>query len=150
MFVAAPALLKLLYGPEFVKYAPCARLFAIAVVLSAFNVGPIITLTATRRVRPLFVLQLAKLVFAVAAVSVLAAAYGVTGAAAAYVLTVALATVAIVTLQSWTRRSFERTERRTAVDALRSRLVRNMRYLLALSPESPAWPSPSESSERHV
>src|SRR5271154_22319 len=55
VFVAAPALLKLLYGPEFVKYAPCARLFAIAVVLSAFNVGPIITLTATRRVRPLFV-----------------------------------------------------------------------------------------------
>ena len=149
VFVAAPALLKLLYGPEFVKYAPCARLFAIAVVLSAFNVGPIITLTATRRVRPLFVLQLAKLVFAVAAVSVLAAAYGVTGAAASYVLTVALATVAIVTLQSWTRRSFERAEHRTAVDALRSRLVRNMRYLLALSPESPGWRSPSESSERH-
>lgn len=82
--------------------------------------------------------------------SVLAHAYGVTGAAAAYVLTVALATVAIVTLQSWTRRSFERTQRRTAADALRSRLVRNMRYLLALSPEAPAWRSPSESSERHL
>jgi O-antigen/teichoic acid export membrane protein len=150
VFVAAPTLLKLLYGPEFVKYAPCARLFAISVVLSAFNVGPIITLTATRRVRPLFVLQLAKLAFAVAAVSVLAAAYGVTGAAAAYVLTVALATVAIVTLQSWTRRSFERTQRRTAVDVLRNRLVRNMRYLLALSPDTPAWRTPTESSERHL
>ena len=70
VFVAAPTLLKLLYGPEFVKYAPCARLFAVSVVLSAFAVGPIITLTATRRVRPLFMLQLAKLAFAVAAVSV--------------------------------------------------------------------------------
>ena len=93
--------------------------------MSAFAVGPIITLTATRRVRPLFVLQLAKLVFAVAAVSVLAAAYGVTGAAAADVLTSALATVAIVMLQSWTRRSLEGTQRRTVIDALRSRLTRN-------------------------
>ena len=112
VLVAAPTLLKLLYGPDFVKYAPCARLFAISIVISAFAVGPIITLTATRRVRPLFVVQLAKLAFAVAAVIVLAAEYGVTGAAAADVLTCAVATTAIVLLQSWTRRSVVGAQRR--------------------------------------
>ncbi len=150
VFVAAPTLLRLLYGPEFVKYAPSARLFAVSVVLSALAVGPIITLTATRRVRPLFVLQLAKLVFGVAAVSVLAAAYGVTGAAAAYVLTVALSTVAIVMLQSWTRRSMEGAQHRSAAELVRNRLVKNTRYLLALSPEPPGWQSPSESPEEHL
>ena len=150
VFVAAPELLRLLYGPEFVKYAPCARLFAISVVLSAFNVGPIITLTATRRVRPLFILQLAKLVFGVAAVSLLAAAYGVTGAAAAYLVTVALSTVAIVALQSWTRRSLEGQTSRSVADSVRSRLVRNTRLLLALSPEPQVCRSPSESTEPHL
>jgi O-antigen/teichoic acid export membrane protein len=149
VFVAAPELLKLLYGPEFVQYAACARLFAISVVLSAFNVGPIITLTATRRVRPLFVLQLAKLAFSVAAVSVLAAAYGVTGAAAAYVLTVALSTVAIVALQSRTRRSLEGPTSRSAADAVRRMLMRNTRLLLALSPESRTSQSPRDSTEPH-
>jgi O-antigen/teichoic acid export membrane protein len=150
VFVAAPALLKLLYGPEFVKYAPCARLFAISVVLSAFAVGPIITLTATRRVRPLFVLQLAKLAFAVAAVSVLAEAYGVTGAATAYVVMVALSTLAIMLLQSWTRRSQEGAESRSAAEVVRTRLARNTRYLLALPPESSPWRSPSDSAEEPV
>ncbi len=145
IFLAAPALMKLLYGPEFVKYAPCARLFAVSVVLSALAVGPIITLTATRRVRPLFVLQLAKMAFAVVAVSVLAVAYGVTGAAAAYVVTVALSTAAIIMLQSWARRSEEGSQRQTLAEAVRNRLVRNTRHLLALSPETPAWRPRSES-----
>jgi O-antigen/teichoic acid export membrane protein len=150
IFVAAPELLKLLYGPDFVKYAACARLFAIAVVLSAFNVGPIITLTATRQVRPLFLLQLAKLAFGIAAVAVLATAYGVTGAAASYVLTVALSTVAIVALQSWARRSLEDPTSRSVSDAVRSRLMRNTRLLLALSPEPQTPASPSESTEPHL
>ena len=149
VFVAAPTLMKLLYGPEFVKYAPCARLFAISVVLAALGVGPIITLTASRRVRPLFVLQLAKLAFGVAAVSILASAYGVTGAAASYVLTTALAVAAIMILQSWTRRSVEKTQRRSVAEAVRTRVAKNSRYLLALSPESPALGSPSESPKQH-
>jgi len=147
VFLAAPELLKLLYGPEFVKFAPCARLFAISVVLSAFNVGPIITLTAARRVRPLFFLQLGKLAFGIAAVTVLAAAYGVTGAAGAYVLTVALATIAIVPLQSWTRRSLEGPTSRSATDVVRSRLVRNTRLLLALSEMTQNVQPPSEPTE---
>ncbi len=150
VFLAAPLLLKVLYGPEFVKYAPCARLFAVSVVLAALGVGPIITLTATRRVRPLFVLQLAKLAFSVAAVSVLAAVYGVTGAAIAYVLSVALAVAAILVLQSWTRRSIEgtQTQSRSATAAFRSRLAKNTRLLLALSPDAQGLRSPSESSEQ--
>jgi O-antigen/teichoic acid export membrane protein len=147
IFVAAPELLKLLYGPDFVKYAACARLFAIAVVLSAFNVGPIITLTATRQVRPLFLLQMAKLAFGIAAVSVLATLYGVTGAAASYLLTVALSTVAIVALQSRARRSLEGPTSRSVSDAVRSRLMRNTRLLLALSPDPQTPGSPSESTE---
>ncbi|MFZ0249237.1 MAG: hypothetical protein WAL61_04775 [Acidimicrobiales bacterium] len=150
VFLAAPTLLKLLYGPEFVKYAPCARLFAVSVVLSAFAVGPIITLTATRRVRPLFVLQLAKLAFAVAAVSVLAEAYGVTGAATAYLVMVALSSLAIMLLQSWTRRSQEGATGRSAAEVVRNRLAKNTRYLLALPPESSVWRSSSESAEEPV
>lgn len=150
VFVAAPLLLKVLYGPEFVKYAPCARLFAVSVVLAALGVGPIITLTATRRVRPLFVLQLAKLAFSVAAVSFLAAVYGVTGAAIAYVLSVALAVAAILMLQSWTRRSIEgtQTQPRSATAAVRNRLAKNTRLLLALAPDAQGCRSPSESPER--
>jgi len=146
--VLAPTLLKLLYGPDFVKYAPCARLFAISIVISALAVGPIITLTATRRVRPLFVVQLGRLAFAVAAVSVLAAAYGVTGAAAADVLTSAAATTAIVLLQSWTRRSVEGTHRRPAVGAVRKRLIRNTEFLLMVSPHSSTWRPLNEPPEQ--
>jgi len=149
VLMAAPTLLKLLYGPEFVKYAPCARLFAISIVISALTVGPIITLTATRRVRPLFIVQLGRLVFAVAAVIVLAAAYGVTGAAAADVLTSAVATTAILLLQSRTRRSVEGTHRRPAVGAVRRRLIRNTEFLLMVSPHSSAWRPLNESPEQH-
>ena len=69
VLVAAPTLLRLLYGPA-VRHvrtrAPGSS--PSPMVVSAFAVGPILTLTATRRVRPLFVVQLAKLVVSVAAV----------------------------------------------------------------------------------
>ena len=85
-------------------------MFAVSIVVYAIGVGPMITLTATRRVVPLFVVQLARLAFAVAAVSVLSAAYGVTGAAAADLVTCVVATVAILIVQSWARRSVEGTQ----------------------------------------
>ena len=112
VLVAAPALLRLLYGPQFVSYAASARIFAVSMVISAFAVGPILTLTTTRRVRPLFVVQLAKLVVSVAAVFVLTDAYGVTGAAAANLFTAVLALAAVLAVQSAVRRSIEETERR--------------------------------------
>jgi len=149
VLVAAPTLLRLLYGPEFVPYAPCARLFAISIAVSAFAVGPIITLTATRRVRPLFMVQLGRLAVALAAVCVLAAAYGVTGAAAADVLTCVVTTTAILVLQSWTRRSVEGTQRSPASEAVRRRLVRNTAFLLMMPPDPSASPPPSESPEQY-
>ena len=148
VLLAAPTLLRILYGPEFVPYAPCARLFAISIVVSAFAVGPIITLTATRRVRPLFMVQLGRLAVALAAVSVLSSLYGVTGAAAADVLAAVVTTVAIVVLQSWTRHSVEGSQRHFALEAVRRRLVRNAAYLLMLSPQPSTWPSPNKTREQ--
>ncbi len=154
VLVAAPALLRLLYGPQFVTYAASARIFAIAMVVSAFAVGPILTLTTTRRVRPLFVVQLAKLVVSVAAVCVLTAAYGVTGAAAASLLTSALALVAVLGVQSAVRRSIEETERPSPgylLAAAGRRLVKNAEYLLLLSPARDTTDRPTTSStpEQH-
>jgi O-antigen/teichoic acid export membrane protein len=148
VLLAAPTLLRLLYGPEFVQYAPAARLFALSVTISSFAVGPIITLTATRRVGQLFVVQLGRMALAVAAVTVLAAAYGVTGAAAADVLTAAVATTAIVLVQSRTRRSFDEMPRKTATAALRRRVSKNAEFLVALSPDSSVLGTPSESPEQ--
>jgi O-antigen/teichoic acid export membrane protein len=110
VFLAAPRLLAVLYGPEFVKYAPCARIFAASVVIAAFSVGPILKLTATRRVRPLFFVQLGKLAFSVAAVCVLSTSYGVTGAAASDLLTATAALSVLLFLQSRVHRSFQETQ----------------------------------------
>ena len=98
--------------------------------------------------RPLFVIQLGRLVLAVTSVAVLAPAYGVNGAAMAGVLTAAFSTIATVLVQSWTRRSYEGTERRPVTAALRRRLVKNAEFLLTLSPEPPALVPPSDSPEQ--
>ena len=110
VLVAAPTFLRLLYGPEFVTYAPSARIFAISVAISALGVGPTLTLTTTRRVIPLVIVQLAKLICSVALTFVLGAAWGVTGVATANLVTCAVAVVAMWTVQSRVRRSVERTE----------------------------------------
>jgi O-antigen/teichoic acid export membrane protein len=111
VLVAAPTLLKLLYGPEFVTYAPSARVFAVSLVIAAFSVGPVLTLMTTRRVRPLFMVQLGRLAFSVAAVCVLATVYGVTGAATADLLTGTLTLAFMLVVQSSARRSVENTQR---------------------------------------
>ncbi|MGO8864036.1 MAG: hypothetical protein ACLQRH_25185 [Acidimicrobiales bacterium] len=123
VLLAAPTLLRVLYGPEFVTYAPSARIFAVSVVVLSVGVGPLLTLTATRRVVPLFIVQLARLAVSVALTWVLAAAYGVTGVATANLVTCAVALVAMWAIQSRTRRSVEATRRREAVeDELKNRL----------------------------
>ena len=43
VFIFAPTLIKLLYGPQFVSYAPCARIFACSLTIYAFTIGPIST-----------------------------------------------------------------------------------------------------------
>ena len=137
VLVAAPTLLKFLYGPAFVAYAPSARVFAVSMVISAFCVGPVLTLTTTRRVRPLFMVQLGRLAFSVAAVCVLSTAYGVTGAATVDLLTSVLTLAAMLLLQSSARRSVEESQSRPAIQLLetvRRRLVRNAKFLFFLSP----------------
>lgn len=149
VLVAAPALLRLIYGAAFVSFAPCARLFAASIVIYAFGVGPMISLTATRRVRPLFVVQIARLALAVAAVSVLSATYGATGAAAADLVTSAATTTAIFILQSWARRSGDEAPGISAPGLVWKRLVRNAEFLFFLSPKRPALRPPHALSESY-
>ncbi len=154
VLVAAPTLMRLLYGPKFVVYAPSARVFAVSTVILAFGVGPILKMTVTARVRLLFVVQLGTLALSVAAVCVLSAAFGVTGAAMANLLTCAVTLAVMYIVQSSVRRSFEGKSHRPAghlLDAVRQRIVRNTRFVLVLMPAraSSAGRPPSESPEQY-
>ncbi len=153
VLVAAPTLLRLLYGPDFVPYTPSARIFSISLVFAAFSVGPIIALTTTRRVRSLFVVILGKLIFSVGAVCVLTTAYGVTGAAAADLLTSVVTLASMQAMRSSVRRSVQGEERRQAghlLNGVHRRLVRNTDLLLVLPPtrDPTASRAPSLSSEQ--
>lgn len=139
VLLAAPTLLKLLYGAAFVTYAPSAAVFAVSMVVAAFGVGPVLTLITTRRVRSLFMVQLGRLAFSVAAVCVLATVYGVTGAATADLLTGSLTLGVMWVLQSSARRSVEEAYHRPTVrhgETLRRRLGRNVGLLNGVSPVS--------------
>jgi O-antigen/teichoic acid export membrane protein len=154
VLVAAPTLLKLLYGPQFVAYAPSARVFAFALVFGAFGIGPTLTLTATRRLGPLLVVQVGRLIFSIAAVAVLCTLYGVTGAAVAVLLTNVLTLVAVQVLQSSARRSIEDTQGGPAlgfVESVRRRLARNARFLLMLSHgrSAPSWSTPNKTPDQY-
>ena len=80
-------LLRITYGPEFSRYWPAAELFAIAFLISSIGLGPILILKTTRNTRSLFRVQLITVTVSVAAVSVLAVTEGVSGAAAAAIVT---------------------------------------------------------------
>jgi O-antigen/teichoic acid export membrane protein len=80
-------LLRITYGPEFSRYWPAAELFAVAFLINSIGLGPILILKTTRNTRWLFRVQLITLVVSFAAVSVLAVLEGVTGAAAAAIVT---------------------------------------------------------------
>jgi len=132
VLIAAPTLLKLLYGAAFVTYAPAARIYAVSVVVAAFTTGSVLTLMTTRRVRPLFLLQLGRVALSVAAVCVLSTLYGVTGAAATDLLTVAVILPVMLVLQSSARRSVEEVQPGPAIgylETMRRRVVRNFKYL---------------------
>jgi O-antigen/teichoic acid export membrane protein len=132
VLLAAPALLRVLYGPQFVIYAPAARVFAISMVVGALGVGPILTLTATRRVRALFMVQLGRLAFSIASVCVLSKLYGVTGSAVSFLLTGVVTLAAVQVLQSSARRSIDDAPGRPAAQfmgAARRRVVTNAEFL---------------------
>jgi O-antigen/teichoic acid export membrane protein len=137
VLVFAPTLIRLLYGNEFVAYASCARIFAVSLTIYAFGIGPILNLTTTRQVRSLFVLQTARLAFSVAAVCVLARAFGVNGAAVADLLTSLVAVTAMLALQSWIRKSFDETHRgplARVTGVVRSRLPGSAEFITVPSP----------------
>ena len=98
-------LLRGIYGEQFVRYAQAARLMAVAYILSAFFMGPILVLKATKRTRPLFTVQVVALVSSVAAVAVFSSLYGVDGAAAALLISNAAILVALLLYQQGARRS---------------------------------------------
>ena len=111
ILVGGDTLLSRLYGPTFVAYAMSARIFAISYVIGAFGVGPTLTLMTTVRTRPLFIMQLGRLAFSVAAVSLLSAAYGVNGAALSFLLAQCFTNFALFLLQWSARRTDEKSER---------------------------------------
>jgi O-antigen/teichoic acid export membrane protein len=98
-------LLRAFYGPSFGKYEPAAQLFAIAFVITAFGLGPILTLKATKRTRPLLYCQVIGLVVSVPTVAVSAIVDGVTGAAAGAVFTSAIGLAALLYYQRSARLS---------------------------------------------
>lgn len=98
-------LLRAFYGPSFGKYEPAAQLFAIAFVITAFGLGPILTLKATKRTRPLLYCQVIGLVVSVPTVAISAIVDGVTGAAAGAVFTSAIGLAALLYYQRSARLS---------------------------------------------
>ena len=107
-------LLRGIYGEQFVRYAQAARIMAIAYIVSAFFMGPILVLKATKRTRPLFTVQVVALVSSVAAVAVCSRLYGVDGAAAALLMSNAAILVALVLYQHGARRSILHPRRKEA------------------------------------
>ena len=102
-------LLRLFYGASFIRYEPATRLTAVAFVISAFGLGPILTLKALKRTRQLFNVQLITLAVSIPAVAILAEAYGVTGAAAAALFSNAAGLAALLLYQRAGRRALQET-----------------------------------------
>ena len=98
-------LIRLLYGAQFVSYAPSARLFGLSFLIVALGFGPVLTLTTTLRTRQLFIVQIGKIVVSVVSVWVLASLAGATGVAASSVVSATFALVALQLFQSSARRS---------------------------------------------
>jgi O-antigen/teichoic acid export membrane protein len=105
VIIWAVPLLRGIYGESFVHYAQAARVMSVAYILSAFFMGPILVLKATKRTRPLFMVQVISGISSIAAVAVCATLYGVNGAAAALLISNAAILVALLLYQQAARRS---------------------------------------------
>ncbi len=104
IFWAVP-LLSDVYGESFVRYAQAARIMSVAYIISAFFMGPILVLKATKRTRPLFMVQVISGIASVGAVAVCTTLYGVNGAAGALLISNAIILVALLMYQQAARRS---------------------------------------------
>lgn len=80
-------LLSAIYGPAFGHLELVALLMAISYVVCSLTLGPILVLKATRNTRWLFHTEVATMAVTLCSVAALSVAYGVTGAAAAAIVT---------------------------------------------------------------
>jgi O-antigen/teichoic acid export membrane protein len=87
VLVAAPQLLKLVYGPEFVPYATTAKIIAIAWVINSLAGGAVLILKVTRNTRALFKISLTNMFVLIAGTVGLSAWLGVNGTAYAMLIT---------------------------------------------------------------
>jgi O-antigen/teichoic acid export membrane protein len=79
--------IRFTYGPEFSHFSSTAGLLAVAYIIGAVGLGPILTLKVTKQTRALFQVQVVALVVSTASVTALAVRWGVVGAAGAVVVT---------------------------------------------------------------
>jgi O-antigen/teichoic acid export membrane protein len=86
VIVLGSTLLRLVYGPAFAKYWPAADLSVLATLIAMVGIGPILVLKASKYTRLLFRVQVISFAASVPAVIVLALLYGVSGAAAASIV----------------------------------------------------------------
>lgn len=105
ILIAGGELLRLFYGPAFVDYAPAARLLAIAFIINAVGIGPILALKATKQTRSLLNTQIVNFVISVPLVAVLGLVFGVKGAAAAALFYNSATLAALLLYQRKARRS---------------------------------------------
>jgi len=82
-------LMGLLYGPQFVRFWGAAVLFALAYVVGSLGIGPILVLKAVRRTAWILYADAVELVVSVAATVSLCWAFGIDGAAEAFIVTYA-------------------------------------------------------------
>lgn len=97
----APALLPLVYGPEFVGATVITLLTAISYVISSTYVGNCLALKAVRQLRPLWMLRMVSAVASILSTVVLARSFGLVGAG--YASIVADSVYAIGTLALYYR-----------------------------------------------
>jgi O-antigen/teichoic acid export membrane protein len=96
VFFMGSTLLRVIYGPAFAQYWPSADLFAVSLLLAGLGIGPILILKVSRRTRRLFAVQAIGSVVSVCAVVSFALLFGVTGVAAAGVITAAVTVVLLL------------------------------------------------------
>ena len=91
-------LLRLLYGAPFARYWTVTVVLAISFILTTLTLGPVLSLKALARVRPLFVVQLGTTVVSLGATVIGCSVWGLEGAAAATVMTACVSLGAILLL----------------------------------------------------
>ncbi|MGH3266491.1 MAG: oligosaccharide flippase family protein, partial [Trebonia sp.] len=100
------ALLSTIYGAEFARYQVAALLIAVGWLVASLALGPVLVLKTTRNTRCLFRVKIAQVTTTIASVTILATLYGVNGAAASSIVTLAVNSAGTM----WYRRRIRRSD----------------------------------------